>query len=638
MAIDDAERRAAIFLSYARADRVRAERLAAALQAAGLTVWWDGLIEGGVSFADAIRRALDSADVVIVLWSRASIGSDWVRDEAAQGRDRRRLVPLSLDGTEPPLGFGQYHAVDMRRWRGRAEAPEIAAILRAVAAASGTAATVSGNESAALTRRHALRLGAGAAAVAVGGGALIAWHRGWLAGSASADDGIVVLPFRNLSGDPAQAYLSEGVTEEVRSALARNDSLRVLGGTSSNAARASDDDARAIARRLGVAYLLEGSVQRSADIVRISTELIDGTSGFSLWSEAIDRALTDIFAVQSEIAALVAGALSVEIATRDPAPGGTTSVPAYEAYLHGRELFNATRDEASDRAALAYFVQAVAADPGFALAHAGRARSLAAIAAEHARADELRTLYDAAIAAARRAIRIAPDLAEAHLALGYALFTGRIDVEGARPAYDRAYALGHGDADILLLFALFCVRAGRGPQARAAVQRALALDPINPRAYRAAGSIDYAMRRHAAAIAPLRRALALNPAISNAHGLIGNCLYHMSRAREARDAYAVEPHALFRLSGLAIADHRLGDRAAALASMRRLIADLGDSALYQQAQVLAQWGDHSAAIDALRRARAVGDSGLIYLTTDAMLDPLRRREDFRALLRALRLH
>src|SRR5688572_18462652 len=114
-----------IFLSYARGDQVPAQRLAAALQRAGHALWWDALIEGGTHFAKSIDEALVKADAVVVLWSKQSIESDWVRDEAAQGRDRHRLVPLSLDGTPPPLGFRQIQVIDVSGWRGRADAPQI---------------------------------------------------------------------------------------------------------------------------------------------------------------------------------------------------------------------------------------------------------------------------------------------------------------------------------------------------------------------------------------------------------------------------------------------------------------------------------------------------------------------------------
>jgi TolB-like protein/Tfp pilus assembly protein PilF len=625
---------ATLFLSYARADRARAEQLADDLAKAGHTVWWDALIEGGAQFAASIRAALETADVVIVLWSRHSVDSDWVRDEAALGRDRHRLIPLTLDRTLPPLGFRQYQSIDLSHWRGRFDAPEIAAIDRAIAIAMGQP-PVPLPSARRVSRRKALAIGAGVGALAIGGGAWFAWDEGWIGSVGAAGLSIAVLPFRNLSGQPDQDFLSEGLTEEIRAALARNPALKVMASTSSNAAHELGDDVKSITRELGVTYLLEGSVRRSGDMVRVSTDLTDGKTGFSQWSQTVDRKLTDLFAFQSEIAATVANAMSVRVATSAPAPGGTHNIQAYENFLRGRSLFNQAKDEASDRQALALYELAIGADPKFAMAYAAQSRALASIAAQHAKGSELKSLYAAAIASARKAIELAPTLAEAHLALGYALFTGKLDVRGARPSYDRAYQLGRGNADILLLFALYCSRAGRPDEARAAITRALVLDPLNPRAFRAAGSIEYAARRYADALPPLDRALKLNPKITNAHSFKGNCLMQLGRLQEARAEFEAEPLPSFRLPGLAIIDHRLGNQAEAQKSFSQLVSEVGDAALYQQAEVLAQWGRNDDAIAALERARAVGDSGLIYLATDPLLDPLRARPDFRNLLKSI---
>src|SRR5207253_233882 len=133
------------------------------------------------------------------------------------------------------------------------------------------------------------------------------------------------------------------------------------------------------------------------------------------------------------------------------------------------------------------FEMAIAEDPKFALAHAARSRSLAVIAGEHARADQIKPLYSEAIGAARRSIELSPNLAEAHLALGYAIFAGELEIRGAWPSYQRAYRLGYGNADIVLLYALYCSRAGRPAEAQRAVERAVLLDPLNPRAFRAQG-------------------------------------------------------------------------------------------------------------------------------------------------------
>lgn len=624
-----------VFLSYAHADEAKARRIAAALQQAGYTVWWDALIDGGAVYAKSIDAALEAADVVIVLWSEAAVDSDWVRDEASKGRERQRLVPLRLDSSHPPLGFGQYQMIDFRRWRGRRNAREIHALERAIAKTMGLEARHKEHDRPGIDRRTALMAGGAVAAVAVAGGTFLAIDRDWF--GAPEELSIAVLPFKNLSGDPEQAYFSEGLTEEVRAALVRLNALRVLAATSSEKAGEEQGDVKSIARELGVGFLLSGSVRKAAGLFRISTELTDGKTGFSVWSNSVDRPINDIFAVQAEIARMVARALSVQIATDEPAPGGTTNVEAFEHYLKGKSLYNLAKGEETDREALAHYDLAIVRDPKFAMAYAARARVLASIAAGYGKANELKPLYSSALESARKAVDLAPNLPDAHLALGYILFSGQLDVKGAAPSYERAYKLGRGNADIGLLYALYCSRAGRADEARDAIARALLLDPINARVHRAAGSIEYAARRYENAFVPLRRALDLNPKITNAHGLIAYCLLQLGRLDEAKAEFQAEPVAVFRHSGLAIVEHKLGRHPAAEKAMADLVSEMGDAALYQQAEVMAQWGRPDEAVARLWRARAVGDSGLIYLATDPLLDPVRQHPEFIKLLNELHL-
>lgn len=622
---------ARVFLSYAHGDQSQAQRLAAALQQAGYTVWWDALIEGGTRYAETIDEALQSVDAVLVLWSKNSIGSDWVRDEAAQGRDRHRLVPLSLDGTQPPIGFRQIQTIDISRWR-RGPLPQLEAIQRAIATAAGQdVVPLASARAARFSRRQMIAGGATAAVAAVGVGA---WRIGLFGGARGANT-IAVLPFKNLSGDPAQAFLSDGLTEEIRAALARNLGLTVLAETSSNAVKNMTGDAVAIARQLGVTYLLEGSVQRSGNVVRVGTDLTNGRTGFSEWSQQVDRPLGDIFAFENDVAQTVSGALSVRMATDAPLPGGTRNATAYEAYLRGKALYNLAKDEPTDREAKANYEIAIAADPNFALAHAALSRVLASIAGEYAKASELKGLYDAAVAEAQKAISIAPTLAAGHLAQGYALFAGRLDVRGARSSYDQAYRYGRGDADTVLLYALYIVRARRFGEARDAIERALALDPLNPRTHRAAGTIAYASRRYSDAIAEYRRALELNPKMGNAHALMGDCLMELGKLDEARAAYAAESTAFFRLRGQAILEHRDGNQAAAEQAFAHLVNDVGDAAAYQQAEVMAQWGRVEDALAKLQRARSIGDSGLSYVATDPLLDPIAKDPRFLRFIRGI---
>lgn len=648
--VRDAADHPTAFLSYARADQAQATKLAGALEAAGLRLWWDALIEGGAAYAKSIEAALDKCDAVIVLWSRASVGSDWVLDEAARGRDLRKLVPVSIDGTEPPLGFRQYQAVDLSRWQGNADAAEVASVVRGARIAAGQAAhhlpaaLVKQRHSFAVSRRGVLVAAAGATLAGVAG--LLAWRQGLFGGHGGVSgNSVAVLPFENLSGDPDQDYFSDGLSEELRTTLARNLSLQVMAQASSAQFRDRKDDAVTIAGKLGVAYLLDGSVRRSGETVRITADLIDGSTGFSRWTQTFDRVMRDIFAVQSEIAGTVARALVTRVAAADgtvpagegppAAVGGTTSVEAYDAYLRGRALYDLSADEASERAALAQFDAAIAADPDYAAAHAARARSLTAIANQYGEVGQLSGLYDDAIASAQRAIALAPDLADAHSTLGFTLFQGRLDARAARAPFERSRELGAGEATVMARYAQFSARIGRKREAAEAMQKALLLDPLNPLIHRAAASIEYAARNYSGSIPPARHALALNPRMSRANAAIGDALLMLGRGKEARAAYAAEPTADFRLTGLAIVEHKLGNAAAARAAMKELVASLGDRVLYQQAEVLAQWGERDAALARLEKARQVGDSGLIYARNDPFLDPLRGEPRFSRLLASI---
>jgi TolB-like protein/Tfp pilus assembly protein PilF len=642
--------RPTVFLSYARADEKQAAKLADALQQAGLNVWWDALIEGGAAFAKTIEDALTRCDAVIVVWSATSVVSDWVRDEAAKARDLRKLVPVSLDGTPPPLGFGQYHSIDLTRSRDSADGAEIAAIIRGVTAVTGKEAPAPRpaakrrSRSPFLTRRSLLAAAGGTAIAAVAG--LVAWQRGFFGGHAKATgNSVAVLPFENLSGDPNQNYFSDGLSEEVRATLARNVLLLVMAETSSGKFRDRKDDAVTIASKLGVAYLLDGSVRRSGDLVRVAADLIDGQTGFSRWTRSFDRNMSDIFAVQSEIANAVASALAAQVAAKgEPLPaagqelsasGGTMNVAAYDAYLHGRALYDLSSDEASERAALAQFDAAIAIDPKYAAAHAARSRSLNAIANQYGEVGQLSGLYEAAIASAERAIALAPEFADAQSTLGSVLFQGRLDARAAREPFDRSRALGAGDANVLARYSLYSARIGRKSEASDAMRRALLLDPLNPLIHRAAGAIEYAARNYAGSIPPVQEALAMNAKMSRAHAVIGDALLMLGRLQEAREAYGAEPAEDLSLTGKAIVEHKLKNKAAAQAAMTKLVADLDERVLYQQGQVLAQWGDREAALGKLERARIVGDSGLIYARNDPMLDPLRNEPRFTRLLKSI---
>lgn len=625
-----------IFFSYSRDDQKRARPIIALIERAGYSVWWDGLLEGGERFSKTTETALEGACAVVVLWSKTSVGSHWVHDEATRGRDLQHLVPLTIDGTEPPLGFRQFQTIDLTKSKLKPGDPAVESMMRAIAALHGRdAPPVAATSAPGLDRR--LVIVGGAALAAAGAGA--AWWTGLIGSGGATANSVAVLPFVNMSGDPKQAYFSDGLAAEVRSELSRNPLLQVVAQASSNKFRERSDDAKTISRKLGVAFLLDGNVRRSGDTVRVSAELIDGHSGFSQWSQTFDRPMADVFAVQDEIAGAVTAALTAQVMKRSPGgsakAGGTANVAAYDAYLRGKDLFGQEADETSDRAALAKFDEAIAADPRYGLVHAARARTLVVIGNQYAQGAVRRATYEEAIAAANRAVSLSPNLADAHSALGFALFLGRLDVRAARKPYDRSYALGMGDADVLSRYALYCARTGRFDAARSAITRAAGLDPLNARTFRLTGEIEYSAHRYAESIPPVERALVLNPKMAVARAAIGASKLMLGKIDEARQAYASEPSSLFGLTGLAIIAQHQGRKADAQAALTNLIAEHGDNSLYQQAQIFAQWGERDRAMAALASARTEGDAGLVYLRNDPLLDPLRADPEFSRLLKAL---
>ncbi len=641
--------RPSIFLSYSRQDRPIAEKVIAALEASGHDVWWDGLLEGGVAFARKTEDALETADAVVVLWSKTSIESHWVKDEATRGRDRGCLVPATIDGAEPPLGFRQYQVLDLSKWKGRADAREVADLLRAVSI------TVSGGHGASQTqslRPLAARGKTGRRGFVVGGalgaaglaGGIGAWWAGVFSNAVSANS-VAVLPFRNLSGDPAQDYLSDGMSEEVRSTLARNPLLQVTAPTSTAKFRDRAEERARIAEKLNVTYLLDGSVQRAGDMIRIRAELMDGASGFSAWAERFDRKLDDIFAIQSEIATTVAAALSARIGSvpgsgqgntgDDESVGATKVIAAYEAYLKGRAAYESVGGEDSDRQALTLFDQAIAADQKFAKAHAARSRTLASLANVTTQASELRLLYESAIVSAQTAHRLAPKLADAYSALGYALVRGRQDMRTAREPFEKSRVLGWGDADVLIRYADYCTTVGRATDAETAALRSAKLDPLNPRVFRVLGIVKSLQGNHKEAIALFDRALAINPKMAGIWAGIGLAHFRLGALDNARAAYARETFSLFQQAGLSIIDHKRGQIGAADAALNAIIAEYGDNALYQKAQILAQRGAADGAIDALERGHAIGDAGLLMMRNDPFLDPIRTDPRFIRLLKRM---
>jgi TolB-like protein len=628
-----------VFFSYSREDRVRILPFIQSLEDAGYCVWWDGVLEGGTRYIDTTEEALKGAAAVIVLWSKSSINSHWVQDEAMSGRERGCLIPLSIDGVEPPLGFRQFQVIDISRSYGRRDDPEVVSLIRATAALHGRQAPDRPAPKAPLyfaIRRRRLVFGGTAAAAALLGGYAISRI---LPSSARAmsDNSIVVYPFENISGQPEQDYLSAGLSAEIRATLARNSALKVVAQSSSEALKKQAMDAVTTAKQLGVAYLLDGTVRQTGKSLRISAELIDGKTGFSRWSRTFEHSVDDVLLVESEIANAVTTALSVEMSQNAGGGqiGATSNVSAFNEYLKGNDLYTAAISNETDIQALSHFDAAIALDPKFAAAHSARARVLTVIGNSSDSAEKAQLYYESAEKAAYRGTELGPDLADSHSTLGFVLFQARLRIKEARKPYDRSRELGNGDAAVLARFAGYAAATGQDQVALTAIERARDLDPLNPTIHRALGFVHYASGRYERSIQSVEQALSLNPQLSDSYARVGSALIHLGRPGKALTVCAKEHFGLVRYPCLAIANWKLGDTAEASNALAALINEYGDGSLYQQAQILAQTGEHDRAMETLYQALKGGDSGLTYLYIDPMLFSLRERTDYKQLLAQL---
>lgn len=631
-----------VFLSYARADRVRALPIIAALEAEGLKVWWDGLLKGGERFASTTEAALETANAVVVLWSSSSNESYWVRDEATRGRDRGCMISISLDGAEPPLGFRQIQYIDFSEWRNDATAVPFRELLEAIAtvsAAPGTELSFSGLAPGTprLSRRRAMIV-AGGSILAIGGG-IVAW-RGGLMGSAAARNSIAVMPFENLSPDPEQAYFSDGLTEELRTTLSRNPQLDVMAQASSTSLQGTGASIQEIARKLNVGSVLEGSVRRAGNRVRIVASLVNGADGFESWSNSFERDFKDILEVQQELATAVVDALLANLLadTRyTERIGGTSDAEAFDAFLQGSAFYELAKDETTDRAAMTLFEKATQIDPDYAAAFAALSRVNTVMASFYASGDELQAYYDRAMAHARRAIELAPEMAEGHSALGFALTNGKLDLAGAREPFMRSFELGFGNAAILTGFALYSANIGEFEDARKAIARAERLDPLNASVYRIEAIVEFAARDFAAARRAARTTLSYNPDATTIHLTLGDIELLEGNVDAARAHFLDEPSEVARLRGLAITSRQIDGKEAGEAVLKELLDKYGANSLYQQAQIHAQWQNADLALDALEKGLEAGDSGLILAPTDPLLDPIRQKPRFKAILQRLGL-
>jgi TolB-like protein/Tfp pilus assembly protein PilF len=450
---------------------------------------------------------------------------------------------------------------------------------------------------------------------------------------------IAVLPFVNMSDDRANDYFSDGLTEELLNVLAKVQGLRVIARTSSFAFKGKEMTIADIAKALDVQHVLEGSVRKSGDRVRITAQLIRAADSSHLWSETYDRTLQDVFAIQDEISGEVVDALKVRLlgeeAVASPEVGGTSNPQAYEAYLQGLYDLNKGQRESTLRSAIEAFDRAIALDQGYARANVGRARALSLLTSNGSLPFD--TGFEQARVAAQEAVRLEPRLAEGWTQLGFVAVTVDFDVDAARGHFERALSLEPGNAEVQGAYAAFALGTGRVEDGIAAATKAVQLDPLSARQNSNLAGAYYLARRFPESLDTARRVLRLDPNFPGAHAGIGFALLETGALEEARAEFERESGEWQGLTGIALADAKLGRTDRARVELEEFVGRFGEAASYQYAQINAQLGDTDEAFRWLEVARRVRDPGLGQLLLDPLMDPLRSDRRFDRLVEALNL-
>jgi TolB-like protein len=488
-----------VFLSYSREDQATARRFAEGLQGEGLTVWWDQTLRSGETYDRVTERALADARAVVVLWSRASVESKWVRSEATQADRGGTLVPVMIEPCKRPIMFELNQTADLSGWLGDLSDARWVAFIDDVRAATGSRESATAPALAparTMTARkgwRGLQVAAAAIVLGVAGAGLWAFMQRpaapvlstgvAAAGKPAQNLTIAVLPLVNLTSDPEQEYFVDGLTEELLNSLAGVSGLQVTSRTSSFYFKGKNEEMKVIGEKLGVDHILEGTVRRSGDQVRIVAKLVKAKDGFQVWSQTFNRPITDVFKVQEEIATSVAEALQISLGVGElgRTPGMTHDIEAYQAYAEARARSGQMDAQATVIERLKY---AVERDPNFMQAWlelSGRYRFMSNFGSSEQSREMLRLAEEAQAQAAR----VSPDPRFIKLITGGVPFQ-----RGEWSAMERQWRERKAEIEALNLRSLvaptgppdtYRIAEDKARQAIAGLERARARDPLNLR-------------------------------------------------------------------------------------------------------------------------------------------------------------
>ncbi|MGD9968308.1 MAG: TIR domain-containing protein [Hyphomonadaceae bacterium] len=533
-----------VFISYSRSDAATARRFAEAFEALGYSVWWDIALRSGETFDEAIEQALKQAKAVIVLWSKTSVGSRWVRTEATIADRNGTLAPVMIEPCERPILFELTHTADLSLWRGDAGDKTWLALEADV--------------------RKLVDKRAGPE------GALPAKPEN----AKDARPALLVLPFVNMSGDGEQEYFADGVTEDIITDLSKIAAISVVSRNTAFTYKGKAVAVAALARDLSVSHILEGSVRKSGTRVRVTAQLLEAKSDAQIWAERFDRTLDDIFAIQDEISKAIVGALQVKLAPEEKRAiekRATASSEAYELYVMAR-AFSRKGSERLKPVIIRICRRVVELDPNFAPAWA----LISFAESELTQRGVAGSSPQRALETAQRAIDADPNFAPGYAALAEAHLRGLAESQPVDALLQRALELDPDCYEAHLVAGASAIAKREYETAVRHFERAIALDEdaywpagMVVQAYEALGNHDDVLAASRRSRARCERILAHEPDHSGALGFFVTSLADLDetdRAREwAQRAVLFDPDNARLHYNLACAMARIGDAEAAAA-------------------------------------------------------------------------
>ena len=617
-----------VFISYASHDAAVAQKVCSALEAAGYLCWIAPRnVVPGTMYADGIVHAIDESSVLVLILSEQAIASAHVGREIERAVSKRHpVVALRIDAA--PLTAAFEYFLNQSQWiEGGGNDTAIAQLVGAVgqhlAPQSATSPT-NGIQASAVHRkvgvgRRVWVIAAVVVAVLLAGGYFLV-SKGWLSTyktsatiAVVSDKSIAVLPFVDMSEKKDQEYFADGMAEEIIDLLVKIPGLKVISRTSSFQFKGKTEDLRSIGTQLGVAYVLQGSVRKSGDRLRVTAQLIESRDGAHLWSQTYDRDLSDVLKMQDEIAIALVRALQIEVSAREIASRpALRNTEAYTAYLQGRHAIDGTNQQSFEKA-LRDFQRALDLDPSFADAAAGIGLGYFDLGLFGFLPPNV--AFEKSRQAMELALKLDPNLADAHAYLGTIHDIHDGDLAGADRELKLARALAPNDAEVLFQSSGVSGHMGHSDEALKFLNASMERNPLFPGTYLTLGIGQLGTGRLSEAETSLRRVLELESSHAYVHYLLGNVLLARRQPEAALAEYSKESVDAVRIGGSAMAYFAMGRKPESDAALAQMV-EITDHP-FAIAEVYAFRGETDEALKWLERAYAQKDSGLILIHNPA---------------------